>query len=137
MISAVGCESQGQGPPYSTTDAQCRRYFCCSPSSRIQVLIESTTFLFFISVAMFFPGLPSPRLRPAHSSCRHQATPRLVAHHSLDSFGQSSQIFLGNKRKYYWRCQQSPLHDMHRIAYGELQESGLPSLTGPLSLPIP
>lgn len=113
LAARCACASQGQGPPYSTMDAQCRCHLSWSPSSRIQVLIESTTFLFFISVAMFFPRLPSPPLR-AHSCCHHQATPRLVAHHSLDSFGQSSYIFLGNKRKYYLHCQQSPLEDYGR-----------------------
>lgn len=114
---------------------QCRCHFCCSPSSCIQVLVESTTFLFFISVAMFFPGLPSPALR-AHRSCSHQATPRLVAHHSLDSFGQSSHIFLVNKRKYYLRYQQSPFRGYHGIIYGELQDSGLPPISLSSFLPI-
>lgn len=84
--------------------------------SCIQVLVEPTTFLLLISVAMFFPGLPSPALR-AHSSCSHQAAPRLVAHHSLDSFGQSSHIFLANKRKPYLGYQQSPLEGMYSTFY--------------------
>lgn len=121
---------------------QARSSFCSFPDamqmplrvcSCIQVLVESTTFLFFISVAMFFPGLPSPALR-AHSSCSHQATPRLVAHHSLDSFGQSSHIFLANKRKSYSGYQQSPLENMYSVIYGNSKIVGLPSLTGTCSL---
>lgn len=92
--------------------------------SCIQVLVESTTFLFFISVAVFFPGLPSAALR-AHSGCSHQATPRLVAHHSLDASGQSSHIFLTTRQN--TELSASPLKDTHTIVYGELQDSGLPS----------
>lgn len=72
--------------------AQCRRHFCRA-SSHIQVLVEPTTFLFFISVAMFFPGLPSHVLS-THSSCGQRTTPRFVAHHSLDPSGQCSDILL-------------------------------------------
>lgn len=63
------------------------------PSSHIQVLVEPSTFLFFISVAMLFPGLPS-HLLSTQSSCAQQATPRFVAHHSLDPFGQRSDVLL-------------------------------------------
>lgn len=72
--------------------AQCRCHFCRS-KSHIQVLVEPTTFLFFISVAMFFPGLPS-HILSTHSSCGQRTTPRFVAHHSLDPSGQCSDILL-------------------------------------------
>lgn len=103
--------------------------------SRVQVLVESTTFLFLVSVAMLFPGLPSPALRARHS-CSRQATPRLVAHHSLGASGQSSHIFLANKRASYVRQPQSPSDKIHSIIYGELQDSGLPSLSHWSFLPI-
>lgn len=86
--------SSGSSP---CTPAQCRFHFCRA-HSHIQVLVEPTTFLFFISVAVFFPGLPSHDLS-THSSCGQRATPRFVAHHSLDPSGQCSDILLGGTRE--------------------------------------
>lgn len=60
------------------------------PSSHIQMLVEPTAFLFFVSVTMFFPGLP----RYILSTRSHQATPGLVTHDRLDPFGQCSDVLL-------------------------------------------
>lgn len=66
------------------------------PSSHIQVLVEPTAFLFFVSVTVFFPGLPRYILS-ARSSRSHQAMPGLVTHDSLDTFGQCSDVLLMEK----------------------------------------
>lgn len=66
------------------------------PSSHIQVPVEPAAFLFFVSVTVFFPGLPRYVLS-TRSSCSHQATPGLVTHDSLDPFGQCSDILLMEK----------------------------------------
>lgn len=63
------------------------------PRSHVQVLVEPTAFLLFVSVSVFFPGLPRSLLS-ARGSCSQQATPGLVAHDSLDPFGQCSDVLL-------------------------------------------
>lgn len=97
ILCSQGPRRAPQEAAASVLSCSTQIHFGCSPGSHIQVLVKSTTFLFLISVAMFFPGLPSPILR-AHSSCSHHATPRLITHHGLDSLGQGSHILLMEKR---------------------------------------